>query len=51
MFAKLRGGGEGPFFLLNNRVIRIFCLKNCLTILRAVTYLIRGRMCSRAAKD
>ena len=39
------------FFLLDRQVIRIFHLKNCLIILRAVTYVIRGRMCSRAARD
>ena len=51
------GGGGGtsfvrqPFFLLDSQVIRIFRLKNRLIILRAVTYVIRGRMCFRAARD
>ena len=51
-------GGEGgvsfvrqPFFLLNSQVILIFRLKNSLIILRAVTYVIRGMMCSREARD
>ena len=33
-------------FLLDSQVIRIFHLKDHLIILRAVTYVIRGRMCS-----
>ena len=52
------GGGGGAlhflvsrFFLLNNQVIRIFRLKNCYIILRAVTYVIRGRMCFQAVRD
>ena len=40
-----------PFFLLSSQVIRIFRLKDRLIILRAVTYVIRGRRCSRAARD
>ena len=34
------GGGarHGLFFVLDSQVIRIFRLKNCLIILRAVTY-------------
>ena len=40
-----------PFFLLGSQVIRIFRLKDRLIILRAVTYVIRERMCSRAARD
>ena len=50
-----RGGGASfalqPFFLLDSQVIRMFRLKNRLIILRAVTYVIRGRMCSPAARD
>ena len=40
-----------PFFLLGSQVIRIFRLKDRLIILRAVTYVIRGRRCSRAVRD
>ena len=40
-----------PFFLLDNQVIRIFRLKDCLIILRAVTYVVRGRMLSGATRD
>ena len=40
-----------PFFLLDSQVIRVFRLKDRLIILRVVTYVIRGRMCSRAARD
>ena len=36
--------GRRPFFLLDSQVIRIFSLKNRLIILRAVTYVIRGRI-------
>ena len=59
-FRNGRGGGGGgggasfarqPFFLLDSQVIRIFHLKNRLIILRAVTYVIRGRMCFRATRD
>ena len=54
-FSKWKGGGASfarqPFFLLGSQVIRIFRLKNRLIILRAVTYVIRERMCSRAARD
>ena len=59
-FAKWkRGGGgggalfarHGMFFLLDSQVIRIFHIKNCLIVLRAVTYVIRGRMCFRVAWD
>ena len=53
-----RGGGAGTlfarhglFFLLDSQVIRIFHLKNRLIILRAVTYVIRGRMCFQATRD
>ena len=49
---RIGGGGGGgasfarqPFFLLDSQVIRIFRLNNCLIILKAVTYVIRGRMC------
>ena len=38
------------FFLLDSQVIRIFRLKNCLIILSAVTYVISGWMCFRAAR-
>ena len=45
-FPKWRGGSASfarqPFFLLDSQVIQIFCLKNRLIILRAVTYVIRG---------
>ena len=54
-FLKWKGGGASfaryPFFLLDSQVIRIFCLKNRLIILRTVTYMIRGRMCFRATRD
>ena len=48
-----RGGGgvvalfacQGLFFLLDSQVIQIFSLKNLLIILRAITYVIHGRMC------
>ena len=54
-FPKWKGGGASfarqPFFLLDSQVIRIFCFMNRLIILRAVTYVIRGRMCSQAARD
>ena len=51
-----RGGGGAlfarhPFFLLDSQVIRIFRLKNRLIILRTVTYMIRGRICFRTARD
>ena len=53
-----RNGREGDasfacqlFFLLDSQVIRIFRLKNRMIILRAVTYVIRGRMCFRAAME
>ena len=53
-FPKWKGGDASfahqPFFLLDSQVIRIFCLKSRLIILRAVTYVIRGRMCYRAAR-
>ena len=42
---------QGLFFLLDSQVIQIFRLKNRLIILRVVRYVIRGRMCFRAAKD
>ena len=50
------GGGasfvrQGLFFLLDSQVIWIFRLKNRLIILRAVTFVIRGRMCFRAVRD
>ena len=35
-----------PFSLLDNQVIRVFCLKDWLIILRAVTYEDCGRICS-----
>ena len=38
-----------PFFLLDSQVIQIFRLKNCLIILRAVTYEIHGMMCFQVA--
>ena len=54
-FSKWRGGGASfarqSFFLLDSQVIRIFRLKNRLVILRAVMYMIRGRMCFRVARD
>ena len=54
-FAKWERGTlferQGLFFLLDNQFIRIFLLKNRLIILRAVTYVIHGRMCFRAAMD
>ena len=37
--------GQGLFFILNSQVIQIFRLENRLIILRAVTYVIYGRMC------
>ena len=54
-----KAGGEGAalfarqglFFLLDSQVIQIFRLKNLLIILRAITYVIHGRMCFRAARD
>ena len=36
---------QGLFFLLDSQVIQIFRLKNRLIIIRAVTYMFRGRMC------
>ena len=42
---------QGKFFLLDNQVIRIFHLNNRLIILRAVMYVIRGRMCFQAVRD
>ena len=55
-FPKWKGAGEAsfarqPFFLLDSQVIRNFCLKNRLIILRAVTYVICERMCFREARD
>ena len=54
-FSKWKGGSASfarqPFFLLDNQVIRIFHLKNRLIILRAVMYVIRGRMCFRVMRD
>ena len=58
-FAKWKGGGgggasfarHGLFFLLDSQVIRIFRLKNRLITLRAVMYVIHGRMCFRAMRD
>ena len=38
-------------FLLDSEVIRIFCLNNRLTILRAVMYVIRGMMCFQVTRD
>ena len=53
--SKWKGGGVSfarqSFFLLDRQVIRIFRLKNRLIILRAITYVIRERMCSRGARD
>ena len=57
MIGFRNGRGEGvsferqPFFLLDSQVILIFLLKNRLIILRAVMYVIHGRMCSRATRD
>ena len=60
LVCEMEGGGGGggdaslahqPFFLLDSQVVRIFRLKNRLIILRAVTYVIRGWMCSRVARD
>ena len=51
------GGGctsfarHGLFFHLDNQVIRIFHLKKCLIILKAVMYLIRGRMHFQVERD
>ena len=42
---------QGLFFLLDSQVIRIFDPKNRLIILRAVTNVIRGRICFRATRD
>ena len=54
-FPKWKEGGVSfahqPFFVLDSQVIRIFRLKNRLIILRAVTYVIRRRICSRVARD
>ena len=54
-FRNRRGGGgfirAQPFFLLDSQVIRIFHLKNRLIILRAVSYVIRRRICFQAARD
>ena len=33
-----------PFFLLDSQVIRTFCLKDCLIILRTVIYVVHGRI-------
>ena len=35
-----------PFFLFDIQVFQIFCLKDRLIILKAVTYVVCGRMCS-----
>ena len=40
-----------PFFLLDNQVFRLFGLKDRLIILRAVMYVVCGRMCFWAAGD
>ena len=40
-----------PFFLLDNQVIRLFRLKDCLIILRVVTYVVCGMMCFLVARD
>ena len=40
-----------PFFLLDNQVVRVFCLKERLIILRAVTYEVCGRICSQVVRD
>ena len=54
-FPKWKGGGASftrqPFFLMDSQVVRIFRHKNRLIILSVVTYVIRGRMCFRAARD
>ena len=55
-FAKWKGGALDLLVgacssILDNQVIRIYRLKNRLINLRAVTYVIRGRMCFRAARD
>ena len=54
-FPKWKGRGASfalqLFFLLDSQVIQIFRPKNCLIILRTVTYVIRGKMCFRAAMD
>ena len=54
-FSKWKGRGvlfaRQLFFLLDSQVIRIFRLKNQLIILRTVTYVIRGRICFRVARD
>ena len=47
-FPKYKGGGRficaSTVFLLVSQVIRTFRLKDCLIILRAVTYVVRGRI-------
>ena len=40
-----------PFFLLDNQDVRVFCLKDRLIILRAVTYEVCGRICSQVARN
>ena len=40
-----------PFFLLDNQVVRIFCLKDRLIILRAVMYEVYGMICSQVARN
>ena len=40
-----------PFFLLDSQVVRIFHLKDRLIILRAVMYVVCGRMCSSSVRD
>ena len=47
-FPKYKGGGRficaSTVFLLDSQVIGTFRLKDCLIILRAVTYVVRGRI-------
>ena len=39
------------FFLLDNQVIRVFCLKDRLIILRAVMYKVCGKICYQVARN
>ena len=50
-FRNERGGGASFVHqsLLDSQIIRIFRFKNCLIILRVITYMIHGMMCFRAA--
>ena len=52
-FSKWKGGDASfacqSFFILDSQVIQIFRLKNRLITLRAVTYMVREKMCFRYA--